>query len=363
MNAQVSGTAEHQASAAKDQGVKNDVTVCTNPASCEVIAIYPIHTLEDVKNAVTNARRAQPAWQALPLKKKIAYVKKFAEYIQKNSAKLAEIISQDNGKTIFDAMFAEVGPATLATSYYCKNAAEFLADRKLKAGNIMLMNKRSRIVRVPYGVVGIISPWNYPFAIPFSEVVMGLLAGNTVILKAASETQMVGHALKECIDYAGLPEHVFTYINMPGNKAGDALLDAGVDKLFFTGSVPIGKYLMKKASENLTPLVLELGGNDAMIVCEDADLYRAACGAVWAGMQNAGQSCGGVERIYVDRKIYHEFLAVLKERMEGLRVGDGNCLMTDFGAMTTRKQMRTVQEHIDDALAKGAKIFAQSKCP
>ncbi|HPR16469.1 MAG TPA: aldehyde dehydrogenase family protein [Smithella sp.] len=363
MNAQVSGTAEHLASAAKDQGVKNDVTVCTNPASCEVIAIYPIHTLEDVKNAVTNARRAQPAWQALPLKKKIAYVKKFAEYIQKNSAKLAEIISQDNGKTIFDAMFAEVGPATLATSYYCKNAAEFLADRKLKAGNIMLMNKRSRIVRVPYGVVGIISPWNYPFAIPFSEVVMGLLAGNTVILKAASETQMVGHALKECIDYAGLPEHVFTYINMPGNKAGDALLDAGVDKLFFTGSVPIGKYLMKKASENLTPLVLELGGNDAMIVCEDADLYRAACGAVWAGMQNAGQSCGGVERIYVDRKIYHEFLAVLKERVEGLRVGDGNCLMTDIGAMTTRKQMRTVQEHIDDALAKGAKIFAQSKCP
>ncbi len=120
---------------------------------------------------------------------------------------------------------------------------------------------------------------------------------------------------------------------------------------------------MKKASENLTPLVLELGGNDAMIVCEDADLYRAACSAVWAGMQNAGQSCGGVERIYVDRKIYHEFLAVLKERVEGLRVGDGNCLMTDIGAMTTRKQMRTVQEHIDDALAKGAKIFAQSKCP
>jgi len=227
------------------------------------------------------------------LKKKVAYVKKFAEYIQKNSAKLAEIISQDNGKTIFDAMFAEVGPATLATSYYCSNAAKFLKDRKLGMGNIMLMNKRSRIVRVPYGVVGIISPWNYPFAIPFSEVVMGLLAGNTVILKAASETQVVGHALRECVESAGLPEHVFTYINMPGSKAGDAFIDAGVDKLFFTGSVPVGKYLMKKASERLTPLVLELGGNDAMIVCDDADLYRAACGAVWAGMQNSGQSCGG----------------------------------------------------------------------
>jgi succinate-semialdehyde dehydrogenase/glutarate-semialdehyde dehydrogenase len=313
--------------------------------------------------AVKNARLAQPAWQALPVKKKTAYVMKFAEYIQKNSDKIAQIISQDNGKTLFDALFAEVGPATLATSYYCKNAARFLADRTLKAGNIMLMNKRSRIVRVPYGVVGIISPWNYPFAIPFSEVVMGLLAGNTVILKAASETQVVGHVLKECVEYAGLPEHVFTYINMPGSKAGDAFIDAGVDKLFFTGSVPVGKYLMKKASERLTPLVLELGGNDAMIVCDDADLYRAACGAVWAGMQNAGQSCGGVERIYVDKKVYHEFLTILQERVEALRVGEGQHLTTDIGAMTTRKQMMTVQEHIDDALAKGAKIFAQSKVP
>ena len=363
MNMQASNVARNLEVVREAPAPRKDVTVCTNPATCAVIAEYPMHTVEDVITAVKNARRAQPAWQALPLKNKIQYVMKFAEYIQKNSDKLAEIISQDNGKTIFDAMFAEVGPATLATAYYCKNAAKFLKDRKLGMGNIMLMNKRSRIVRVPYGVVGIISPWNYPFAIPFSEVVMGLLAGNTVILKAASETQVVGHALKECIEYAGLPEHVFTYINMPGSKAGDAFIDAGVDKIFFTGSVPVGKYLMKKASERLTPFVLELGGNDAMIVCDDADLYRAACGAVWAGMQNAGQSCGGVERIYVDKKVYHEFLAVLKERVEGLRVGDGKHLSSDIGAMTTKKQMVTVQEHIDDALARGAKIFAQSKVP
>lgn len=363
MNSQTSNVAKNLEVVPSVPASGKDVTVCTNPATCEIIVEYPVHTLEDVKTAVKNARLAQPGWQALPLKTKIAYVKKFAEYIQKNSDKIAEIISRDNGKTVFDAMFAEVGPATLATSYYCKNAARFLADRKIKAGNIMLMNKRSRIVRVPYGVVGIISPWNYPFAIPFSEVVMGLLAGNTVILKAASETQVVGHVLKECIEYAGLPEHVFTYINMPGSKAGNAFIDAGVDKLFFTGSVSVGKYLMKKASERLTPLVLELGGNDAMIVCDDADLYRAACGAVWAGMQNSGQSCGGVERIYVDKKVYHEFLTVLKERVEGLRIGEGIHPTSDIGAMTTKKQMMTVQEHIDDALAKGAKIFAQSKVP
>jgi succinate-semialdehyde dehydrogenase/glutarate-semialdehyde dehydrogenase len=202
MNAQASNAARNLELVREVPAPKKDVTVCTNPATCAVIAEYPMHTVEDVMTAVKNARRAQPAWRALPLKNKIRYVMKFAEYIQKNSDKLAEIISQDNGKTIFDAMFAEVGPATLATAYYCKNAAKFLKDRKLGMGNIMLMNKRSRIVRVPYGVVGIISPWNYPFAIPFSEVVMGLLAGNTVILKAASETQVVGHALKECIEYA-----------------------------------------------------------------------------------------------------------------------------------------------------------------
>jgi succinate-semialdehyde dehydrogenase/glutarate-semialdehyde dehydrogenase len=255
---------------------RKEVTVCTNPATGEVIAEYPVQTVEDVINAVKNARRVQPAWQALPLKDKTQYVMKFAEYIQKHSSEIAEIISKDNGKTLCDAMVAEVAPAALATGYYCKNAARFLKDRKLGMGNIMLMYKRSRIVRVPFGVVGIISPWNYPFAIPYSEVVMGLLAGNTVILKAASEAQVVGHVIKECVEYAGLPEHVFTYINMPGSKAGDAFIDAGVDKLFFTGSVPVGKYLMKKASEKLTPLVLELGGNDAMIVCDDADLYRAA---------------------------------------------------------------------------------------
>lgn len=150
---------------------------------------------------------------------------------------------------------------------------------------------------------------------------------------------------------------------MPGSKAGDAFIDAGVDKLFFTGSVPVGKYLMKKASERLTPVVLELGGNDPMIVCEDADLYRAASGAVWAGLQNAGQSCGGVERIYVQKTVYREFLSILKAKVEGLRVGNGLRLTSDIGAMTTRRQMETVQAHIADALEKGALICARSAAP
>jgi len=242
-------------------------------------------------------------------------------------------------------------------------APKFLKDRKLPMGNIMFINKRSKIARVPFGVVGIISPWNYPFAIPFSEVIMALLAGNAVILKTATETQFVGHTLNKCMNSAGLPAGVFNYINMPGSVAGDAFLEAGVDKLFFTGSVAIGKYLMKKAAETLTPVSLELGGNDAMIVCEDADLKRAATGTIWAGFSNSGQSCGGVERIYVQRKVYDEFLGYLKKEIESLRIGPDTDFNVEIGAMATRRQMDTVNLHIKDALKKGAKVFAQKNPP
>jgi len=141
------------------------------------------------------------------------------------------------------------------------------------------------------------------------------------------------------------------------------LLEAGVDKIFFTGSVAVGKYLMRKAADTLTPLVLELGGNDPMIVCADADLERAAGGAVWAGLSNAGQSCGGVERIYVDEQVYEPFMALLKQKVEALRGGLDSAHETDLGAMTTQRQIETVKQHIADAVAKGATIFAQSKVP
>jgi len=217
--------------------------------------------------------------------------------------------------------------------------------------------------RVPFGVIGIISPWNYPFSIPFSEVVMGLLAGNAVILKTAGETQAVGLALKECLEAADLPEGLFSFINMSGPVAGDAFLDLGVDKLFFTGSVRVGKILMKKAAESLTPVSLELGGNDAMLVCEDADLHRAVNGAVWAGLQNAGQSCGGVERIYVHASVYEPFMKILKEKVESLRVGYDRDHTIDIGAIATGRQFETVKRHVEDALAKGATIYAQAKLP
>lgn len=192
---------------------------------------------------------------------------------------------------------------------------------------------------------------------------MGLLAGNAVILKTATETQMVGRALDTCIHAAGLPPGLFHHLNMPGRLVGDALLENGINKLFFTGSVEVGKKLMAKAAEHLIPVSLELGGNDAMIVCEDANLSRAVNGVLWAGFQNCGQSCGGIERIYVHEKIYDPFLQLLREGVESFRVGRGTDPDMDMGVMTTAAQIAAVAAQIKDAVEKGAVIYAESKPP
>ena len=338
-------------------------TICINPATDKEIGRVQVTEVDKLKDIIVKAKESQKIWEQYSVGHRVKIVKRIREYLVNNADRIANVISNDNGKTLIEAMSTEVIPAAMAISYYCKKAEKFLAPKRTGVGNIFLINKRSKIVRIPYGVIGIISPWNYPFAIPFSEVIMALLSGNAVILKTASETQMVGLELKNAIEHAGLPENVFNYVNLPGKIAGDLFLESGVDKLFFTGSVSVGKYLMKKASETLTPICLELGGNDAMIVCDDADPYRAAMGALWAGFQNAGQSCGGVERIYVHEKVYDDFMSILKEKIDNLKVNIGSDLNSQMGCMTTSKQVETVKHHIEDALNKGARIFAQSKVP
>jgi succinate-semialdehyde dehydrogenase/glutarate-semialdehyde dehydrogenase len=338
-------------------------TVCHDPATGEIIGHSRQSDALEVKEAVDRSRRAQANWAGTPVQDRAACVLAVRDHIVRNADELASVISRDNGKTRVDALATEVIAAAMAAAYYARRGESFLATERLGASTWLLANKRSGVTRIPYGVVGIISPWNYPFAIPFSEVVMGLLAGNGVVLKAASETQMVGRALEACIAAGGFPEGLFGYVNLPGREAGAAMLSAGVDKLFFTGSVSVGKTLMAEAAKTLTPLVLELGGNDAMLVFEDADLERAASGAVWAGFQNAGQSCGGVERVYVHQDVWEEFMALLKARVESLRVGPDRAFDVDMGAMTTARQLQTVRDHVEDALARGAVLFASSPAP
>lgn len=335
-------------------------TVCRSPATGEILGYSPVTPVSEVKHIIDAAREAQTRWSRLPVNERAAYLFRVRDYLVKSAHEISEIISKDNGKTRVDALSTEVLPAIMAVDYYAKHATKFLKDRYTLPSHVLLLNKPSKVVRVPYGVIGIISPWNYPFSIPFYEVVMGLLAGNAVVLKVSKETQQVGQKLEECFFSAHLPENIFRHVNVSGHLAGSAFLKNGVDKLFFTGSVNVGKALMREASETLTPLVLELGGNDAMLVCEDADLHRAAGGAVWAGLSNCGQSCSGVERIYVHEIIYEPFMAILKEKVESLKVGYDRDLDVDLGVMTTKRQIEAVQRHLEDALSKGAVIYARS---
>jgi succinate-semialdehyde dehydrogenase/glutarate-semialdehyde dehydrogenase len=338
-------------------------TASHDPATGELLGQAPEQTVADVQRAVAEARRAQRHWAATPVRQRAAALRRVRDAIVRDADALAAIISKDNGKTRTDALVDEVLPGAAAVGYYASHAARFLGDQRLRPGLALLAYKRSRVVRVPFGVVGIISPWNYPFAIPLSEIAMALAAGNGVVLKVATQTQLVGRALARLFDEAGLPPGLFHHVNVPGRVAGPALLDAGIDKLFFTGSVGVGSQLMARAAQTLTPVSLELGGNDPMLVCADADLDRAAAGAVWAGMQNAGQTCGGVERIYVHRDVYQPFLDRLAARVRRLRVGPDRDFDVDIGAITTAAQKATIEAHVADALARGATLYAQSDAP
>ena len=336
---------------------------CINPATKEVLTTVEVQNADDLKEMIQLAGTAQKQWASLSLKERISHIINIKDYIVNNADELINSIAKDNGKLRIDALATEVLPSAMAADFYIKKAKGYLKDQKLPSGSIFNFMKKSKARRIPYGVIGIISPWNYPFSIAFSEVIMGLIAGNCVILKAASETQFVGTMLKNVIEAGNFPQGVFQYINIPGRIAGNAFLENGIDKLFFTGSVPVGKKLMAKASETLTPLNLELGGNDAMLVCEDADPYRAAAGALWAGFSNAGQSCGGVERIYVHENIYDAFMEELKKKIETLHVGYDEGCTIGMGCMTTENQINAVKNHISDALEHGARIFAQSEVP
>ncbi len=345
------------------QKIDNKSTTAVNPATGDILGYSPLHSINDLKDEIHRGRLAQKEWCSLSIIQRAKHIKKTGTYLYDNADRLSRLISEENGKTQMDAFSTEIFPSVMAVDYYCKMAKKFLRDKKIAASNIFFLYKSCKVRQVPWGVIGVISPWNYPFAIPFYEVIMGLLAGNSVILKTSSASQMVGQAIKETIDAAGLPDGLFSLINLPGRLAGDAFLENGIDKLFFTGSVRVGKKLMVKAAESLTPLSLELGGNDPMIICEDANLQRAAAGAIWAGFLNCGQSCGGIERIYVEETVYESFLEILKNGIHDLRLGLGTDFDIDIGAMTTTSQIELVKAHIADALDKGAKIYAESSLP
>ncbi len=340
---------------------QNKVTVSLNPATGNELGQVPQNEIADVITAVRRIREAQESWAALPFAQRGDHFRRIRRFLASEGEALAKIISSENGKTLADAYLTEVTPAIMACDYQIRHASRALKPRRYRGSHIFSLFTSHRVQRVPLGVVGIISPWNYPLGIPMHEILMALMAGNGVLYKAASETPLVGQAVQTIINAGDLPANLFVQVNLPGRLAGDAFLENGVDKLFFTGSVSVGKYLMEKAAKILTPISLELGGNDPMIICEDADLKRAVGGAVWAGFSNSGQSCGGVERIYVARKVYDSFLEKMNLRIRKLKAGNPERWVNQMGVMTTTSQVETIREHIREALEKGAVIASQSQ--
>ncbi|MCF7824866.1 MAG: aldehyde dehydrogenase family protein [Candidatus Marinimicrobia bacterium] len=336
-------------------------TEAFNPATGKSLGTIPQNSVKEIKDFVKRIRIAQVKWSRLSFSERGLHLRKMQRHLTEHGEEYAQVISQDNGKTLADAYMTEVTSAIVAFDYYIKHTARVLRPRRVKGSHIFSLYTRNKLQHVPRGVIGIVSPWNYPLAIPIHEILMGLMAGNGILFKAASETQMVGGIIQKIIDAGELPQDLFIQVNLPGRVAGDAILEAGIDKLFFTGSVPVGKQLMKKAAESLTPISLELGGNDPMIICAEANLKKAANGAIWAGLSNSGQSCAGIERVYVHEDVYEAFLEILKKKVKKLKAGNPEVSGNHIGSMTTARQQATVQKMMDDAVRMGAEVLSTSQ--
>lgn len=334
--------------------------VSINPATLEEIGRLPLTTAEGFTEVFAQANQAQKQWAQLSYKERAVYILKMADYIRDNADELADIVSRDNGKLKIDALNTEILPSIMSCTWYAQNAPKVLKDKLLPPSSLLFFNKWSKRIHQPIGTLGIISPWNYPFSIPFGEIVMALMAGNAVVLKVAAQTPLVGEAIEKVIKSSGLPDGLFSHVVGSGSKVLASMLENGADKIFFTGSTYAGKQVMKSCAEYLVPCSLELGGNDAMVVLEDAPIERAVNGGMWAAYQNAGQSCGGVKRVYVHEKVYDEFVELAIKKTQALRHGD-NGFDADLGSVTTEKQFQTLEKELQLALDNGATIAAQSQ--
>ena len=327
-----------------------------NPATDEVLRELECANESDVRAAVARARTAQASWAEIGVRKRIAVLREFQHGLHEKKSEIAEAISREAGKPVAEALTTEVLVVLDAARFLIDNAYRLLRDEPIPHGNLATKLKRGLLMREPCGVVGIISPWNYPLSIPATEALTALVAGNAVVLKPSEFTSVVAVELRALLHAAGVPADIFQVIVGDG-EAGAALIQSAIDKLVFTGSVATGKRIATAAAERLLPVVLELGGKDPMLVLDDADVDVASSAAVWGAFMNAGQTCLSIERCYVHRSLYEPFLKACVEKTKKLRVGSGLDPATDVGPMIREQQLRTVEAHIEDAVARGARVL------
>jgi acyl-CoA reductase-like NAD-dependent aldehyde dehydrogenase len=345
-----------------------------NPATQEIIGTLPTMAANQIAEAVAKAAAAQVRWAATPVRDRIRILGRFAELLCDQKDSVAAVISREAGKPEAEAMSTEVLVVLDMVKYLQNHVPAFLKPEPVPHGNPVMKLKSGTLLREPYGVVGIISPWNYPFSLPSIQTLTALVTGNAVVLKPSEFTPYSSLELEKLLRAAALDPDLLQVITGDG-AAGAELLAANIQKVVFTGSVATGKRVAQAAAARLLPVVLELGGKDPMIVLEDADIDVASSAAVWGAFMNAGQTCLSVERCYVQEKIYPTFLEKCVEKTNKLRVGSSQAqpgaavpheLGTpepeiDLGPMIHERQLSIVQSHVDDAIARGARLLAGGK--
>jgi acyl-CoA reductase-like NAD-dependent aldehyde dehydrogenase len=335
--------------------ITEEEIVSHNPSNGEVIGHVVLMNAADVAAVVRRARSAQPAWGALSYGERASYVLRARELVLEQTEEIANLISRETGKPPVEAISMEIVPTLDLMNYFARNTAELLKRQRIDIGQYGLMGRSSYIFYKPLGVVGIISPWNFPWATPLDEVVMALMAGNAVVLKPSELTSLTALKIGAIFKEAQLPDGLLTIVTGDGST-GAALVEAGVDKIMFTGSVANGKRVAESAAKRLIPVVLELGGKDPMIVLEDAKLENAARAAIWGAFCNSGQACASIERCYVHESIAPQFIELVVKETRALHQGKPTDEGIDVGAMTNERQLRIVESHLSDAVEKGARV-------
>jgi acyl-CoA reductase-like NAD-dependent aldehyde dehydrogenase len=325
----------------------------SNPATLEAVGAIDVHTAADVAAAVERARKAQPAWAELGITERARFLERAIRVLLARQEDFVDVICSETGKPRLEAVATEILTACDSLQFYAKRAHRILADRTIPVH--LMKTKKLKLSYRPLGVVGIITPWNFPFILALNPTAQALVAGNAVVLKPSEVTPFSGQLVERLFQEAGLPDGVFQLVQGDG-ETGAALVEADVDKISFTGSVRTGRKIAEACGRRLVPCTLELGGKDPMIVCADADLVRAARGAVYGAFANSGQVCTSTERVYVVNEIADEFTRRVLEETSALRQGASGEF--DVGSIIFPQQLQIIEEHVADAVARGARVLA-----
>jgi acyl-CoA reductase-like NAD-dependent aldehyde dehydrogenase len=333
-----------------------DTLPSINPATGEVLAHFERTPVSLLPEIVSRARIVQSVWRKLSTRDRCAKLRVLREQMMASRNELADAVVRESGKPRVEALFADIFVALDSAEYWSRNAAIALRTRRVAHHSTAAKAKRGYLAYDPIGVVAIISSWNYPLAIPSSQIIPAVAAGNAVVCKTSDFTPQCGALIEKLFVDSGFPGSLVTVIQGSG-EIGQALIDASPDKVVFTGSAATGRRVAEACARKLIPSVLELGGKDAMIVLADADLEVASSAAVWGSYTNCGQVCLSVERLFVEQAAAERFTSLCVEKAKKLRVGPGSDPATDVGPLIRPHHVRRMIDLVDDAVSRGASVL------